>query len=329
MNTFPQIRMRRNRQRNIRRLTEQEYPSPQKFIWPVFVIEGAKIIKPIESLPGQFYYSIDMLAEEVKKVCYTAGIGGVMIFGVIENRLRDDKGTYSFNKEGLAQRAIRELRNKIPNLTIFGDIGLTGYTKSGHAQIIKNNKFDNDESLEIIKKVAISHANAGVTGVAPSGMIDGQVKEIRNELDKQSFNDILILSYSTKFNSNMYRTFPFDISAAERGALDRGDYLESYRVSKGAVRESLLDEQEGADMLMVKPALFYLDMIQKIAEKTNLPLVAYNVSGEYAMINAMIEKGYAEKSGLVKESLCSIYRAGADIIISYWANQYNDIFKKL
>lgn len=327
MITFPLKRMRRNRRENVRRLIEQDYPGPQKFIWPVFVVEGEKVIKPIESLPCQFYYSIDAVADEVKKVL-EMGIGGVMVFGVIEDKLRDDIGSYSFDDNGLSQRAIRELRKKIPGLAIFCDVGLTGYTKSGHAQILSNNGFDNDATVDILKKIAVSCAKAGATGVAPSGMVDGQVKEIRNALDNQNFKDVLILSYSTKFNSNLYRNFPFDTSVAERSGLDRGEYLESYRMPKSAIRESIIDEEEGADMLMVKPALFYLDIIQKITKETSIPLVAYNVSGEYAMLHNMIKKGYAEKSGLVKESLCAIHRAGADVIISYWANQYDDIFRK-
>ena len=326
MTTFPQIRMRRNKQKAVRRLIEQDYPSANKFIWPVFVVEGKNIKEPIKSLPYQFYYSIDILAEEIGKIYSENNIGGVLVFGVIENKLRKEEADESYNTEGLTQRAIREIRKKIPTIAIFGDVGLTGYTKSGHAQVIDNGHFNNDRSLNIVKKIAVSQAISGVTGVAPSGMIDGQVQEIRKELDANGFSDVLILSYSTKFNSNLYRTFPFDTSSADRSALDRGDYLESYRNQKSAIKESILDEEEGADMLMIKPALFYLDIIQKVKEKTNLPIVAYNVSGEYAMINAMIEKGFAEKNGLVKESLCAIYRAGADIIISYWANQYKEIF---
>jgi len=328
MATFPQIRMRRNKQKAVRRLIDQDCPSANKFIWPVFVVEGENIKEPIKFLPYQFYYSVDILAEEVKRVYHENDIGGVLVFGVIDNKLRKEEANESYNNDGLTQRAIKELRKKIPTIAIFGDVGLTGYTKSGHAQIIDNGNFNNDKSLNIIKKIAISQAMSGVTGVAPSGMIDGQVQEIRKELDTNGFNDVLILSYSTKFNSNLYRTFPFDTSSADRCALDRGDYLESYRSPKSAIKEAILDEEEGADMLMVKPALFYLDIIQKIKEKTNLPIVAYNVSGEYSMINAMIEKGLAEKNGLVKESLCAIHRAGADIIISYWANQYKEIFNQ-
>lgn len=167
---------------------------------------------------------------------------------------------------------------------------------------------------------------AGADGVTPSGMIDGQVKEIRSHLDKNGFKDKFILSYSTKINSNCYRTFPFDTASIKRNGLDRGAYLTSYLDSRDSIRESIIDEEEGADMLMVKPALFYLDLIKEIKSKTNLPLVAYNVSGEYSMLSSMIEKGFGELNGIVKESLCAIHRAGADIIISYWANQYNKIF---
>ena len=326
MITFPQIRMRRNKQETVRRLIEQDYPSAMRFIWPIFVVEGNNIKEPIETLPVQFYYSVDIIANEVKKVCDKNNIGGVLVFGVIDNKLRAENAEESYNRNGLAQKAINELKTKIPKIAIFGDIGLTGYTKSGHAQIIDGDHFDNDKSLDVLKKIAISHAKAGAVGVAPSGMIDGQVQELRKEFDNNGFSNVIIMSYSTKFNSNLYRTFPFDTSSVERCALDRGDYLESFRSPKSAIKESMLDEEEGADVLMIKPSLFYLDIIQKVKEKTNLPIAVYNVSGEYAMVNAMIEKGFAEKNGLVKESLCALHRAGADIIISYWANQYKEIF---
>lgn len=318
--------MRRNKQEVVRHLIEQDYPSARKFIWPIFIVEGKNVKEPIKALPGQFYYSVDIVADEVREVFNKNNIGGVLIFGVIDNKLRAEDAKEAYNQNGLAQKAISELRAKMPEIAIFGDIGLTGYTKSGHAQIIDSNRFDNDKSLDILKKIAISHAKAGATGVAPSGMIDGQVQKLRKELDNNGFGDVIIMSYSTKFNSNLYRTFPFDTSSTERCALDRGEYLESYRSPESAIKESVLDEQEGADMLMVKPSLFYLDIIQKIKKKTSLPLAVYNVSGEYAMLNAMIEKGFAEKNGLVKESLCALNRAGADIIISYWANQYTEIF---
>lgn len=324
---YPNVRMRRVRQfEKLRKMSEMALPGPEKFIWPVFIVEGSNIRKPIEALPGQFYYSVDRVCEDVKNVV-EQGIGGILVFAVISEDNRSEKGEYAWDDNCLVQQAIREIRKNFLDLAIFGDIGLTGYTDIGHAQILgKDGKFDNDQSLELLKKIASSHARAGVTGVAPSGMIDGQVKELRKCLDENGFKDVVILSYSTKFNSNCYRTFPFDTSAAKRAGLDRGDYLASYMDERTAIRESMLDEKEGADILMVKPSLLYLDIISKIKQKTNIPLAAYNVSGEYSMLSGMIEKGFAELNGLVKESLVAIHRAGADIIISYWANKYDKIF---
>jgi porphobilinogen synthase len=327
MSQFPQIRMRRNKQKHVRHLLEQDYPGSKRFIWPIFVVEGQGIIKPIDSLPGQYYYSVDVIADEVKKVVDENDLGGLLVFAVTDSEARTENAEGSYNDNGLAQNAVKALKEKLPSIAIFADIGLTGYSTSGHAQVVNNGSFDNDKSLQIIKKIALSYARAGATGVAPSGMIDGQVMELRKELDQNGFIDTLVLSYSSKFNSNMYATFPLVRASVEMSRLDRGDYLESYRNPKSAIKESILDEEEGADILMIKPALFYLDIIQKVKEKTNLPVAVYNVSVEYAMIWAMVEKGYVEKRDLARESLCALHRAGADIIITYWANQYNEIFR--
>jgi porphobilinogen synthase len=321
---YPNVRLNRLRQnKEIRSMLDSPVPGPEKFMWPIFIKEGTCLKEPVASLPGQYYYSIDMVCEDIKKVM-EQGIKSILIFGVIEKELRRENAEYSYDENGLIQRAVRKIRQQFSNLVIFTDVGLTGYTTTGHSQVIdETGNFDNDMSLEIIKKVALSYAKAGASGVAPCGMIDGQVKELRKILDENGFKKVILMSYSSKFDTHCCRVFPL-------GRLDstktHKEYLTSHQNKNLAIRESLLDEKEGADILMVKPGLFYLDIIAEIRRRTNLPLATYNVSGEYAMIHGMIDKGFAELTGLVKESLIALNRAGADIIISYWANQYNKIF---
>jgi porphobilinogen synthase len=325
--TYPLVKEMRIRRNSIlRKMSEMAIPGPEKFIWPVFIKPGDNIREPISALSVQYYYSVDKVSEDIKKVI-KQGVKSILVFGVVPNEFRSKEAEYSYKENGIEQEAIKKIRKDFPEIVIFGEIGLTGYTDNGHAQLINDDgKFDNKKSLEAIKKIALSLVRAGADGITPSGMIDGQVRELRNHLDKNGFEDKIILSYSTKLNSNCYRTFPFDTASVKRSGLDRGAYLSSYLDSRDSIRESIIDEEEGADMLMVKPALFYLDLIKGIKSKTNIPLVAYNVSGEYSMVNSMIEKGFGELNGIVRESLCAIHRAGADVIISYWANQYNKIF---
>lgn len=322
---YPNVRLNRLRQnQGIRSMLDSSIPGPEKFMWPIFIKEGTGIRQPVPAMPEQFYYSVDSVCKDITEVV-AQGIKSILIFGVIENELRSDNAKYSYDNDGLVQKAIREIRKNFPDLVIFADVGLTGYTKTGHSHVIdENDQFDNDASLEIIKKVALSYAKAGATGVAPCGMIDGQVKELRKILDENGYVKTILMSYSTKFDTNCCRVFPLprlDMSKTH------AEYLTSHANKNLALQESLIDEKEGADILMVKPGLFYLDITAEIRKRTNLPIATYNVSGEYAMLNMMIEKGYAEKDGLIKESLIAFNRAGADIIISYWANQYNQIFK--
>ncbi len=322
---YPNVRLNRLRQNEgIRKMLNNPIPRPEKFMWPVFIKEGIGLKEPVKTLPGQFYYSVDQVCQDIKKV-FEQGVKSILIFGVIEDKLRSNNAEYSYNENGLVQRAIKKIKQEFPDLVIFADVGLTGYTKTGHSHITdEKGNFDNDISLEIIKKVALSYAKAGASGVAPCGMIDGQVKELRKILDKNGYKKVILMSYSTKFDTHCCRVFPLprlDFSKTHK------EYLTSHQNKNLAIRESLLDEKEGADILMVKPGLFYLDILAEIRRRTNLPIATYNVSGEYAMIYGMIEKGFAELDGLVKESLIALNRAGADIIISYWANQYEKIFK--
>lgn len=325
---FPNVRMRRYRQSaSIRALTAMPIPTMQHFIWPVFVVGGTKIKRPIPSLPNQYFLSIDYLLKEVEPLA-RGGIGGVLVFAELDNDLKSIEGEYAWSSSGLVQKAVQALKSDFPDLTVFSDVGLSGYTTHGHNGIINktDGSIDNDLSLNAIVKIATSHADAGVDCVAPSGMMDGQVKFIREAFNQKRLYQKLIMSYSVKFMSNLYHTFPYAVDKPRNRSPLTPTYLAPPDSLNQALREAALDEQEGADFLMVKPALFYLDIIAEIRRKHLLPIAGYNVSGEYSMIHASSDRGWGDLYPLAKESLMAIWRSGADILISYWANQYDKIF---
>lgn len=323
---FPQARLRRLRLHEpIRRMLDTPVPGPEKFIWPVFVIEGEKKREPIEAMPDQNRLSIDCLIEDLKPVV-ESGIGGILVFGVVNENQKEDRGDESWNSSGVVQKAVTAVRKSYPDLLVFTDVCLCAYTEHGHCGILNmHGQVDNDQTNEALARIAISHANAGAHAVAPSAMMDGQVSAIRFALDSAGFQDTIIMSYSTKFASSLYDPFRNAEKSAPRFG-DRKSYQGSYGDTRQAIRESLMDEQEGADILMVKPALFYLDILNRISKQTDLPIAAYNVSGEYSMLIAQAERGWGDLEKMVIESTTAISRAGADIIISYWANQYNKMF---
>ena len=326
MNNFPQMRLRRLRQNSaFRKMLGMPFPPPEKFIYPMFIIEGVNRKVNIKSMPNQYRHSIDKVLEAIEPLV-GMGIAGVMLFGVLESlNTKNHNASQAFNQNGLIQKAVKIIRSKFPSLIVCTDVCLCGYTDHGHCGIVDSNgNVLNDETLGILSKVALSHAEAGAHCVAPSAMIDGQIQCIRQELHQNNFDDVVLMSYSTKFASSMYG--PFREAADSAPAFgDRKTYQLSYNNPIQAVRESKVDEREGADILMVKPALFYLDIINKIKEQTDLPLAAYNVSGEYSMIYASAKQGYGNLHDMARESLLAIFRAGADIVLSYWANQYNSI----
>jgi porphobilinogen synthase len=325
MSNFPEIRLRRlRRTEGLRKMFGQPLPGPEKFIWPVFVIAGSNKKIPIESMPGQFRYSIDTLISAIEPVA-EMGIGGIMLFAVIDDKDKTPDGSSAYAGNGLVQKAILEIKKYYPDLTLFTDVCMCAYTTHGHCGVIdQTGTVLNDPSIEILAKIALSHAEAGADAVAPSAMMDGQICEIRNTLDNNSFSDTILMSYSTKYASSMYGPFR-DAADSSPGHGDRKSYQLPYNDTKQAIRESEFDEFEGADILMVKPALFYLDIIAKLAETTTLPIAAYNVSGEYSMIHASAEKGYGELYPMARESIAAISRAGAGIILSYWANQLDKV----
>ena len=326
MNGYPEVRLRRlRRTAAIRDMFAMPAPGPEKFIWPVFVVPGTGRKEPIDSMPGQFRYSADELVKALAPVV-AQGVRSVLLFGQHEGEGKDEIGSPAADPQGAVQRAIPALRAAYPDLVILTDVCLCAYTAHGHCgPHDAAGDIDNDAACEMLARVAVSHAQAGADGVAPSAMMDGQIAAIRRALDDEGFKKTLLVAYSTKFASQMYGPFrDAENSAPSQG--DRQGYQASFRDLRTAIRESLLDEAEGADALMVKPALFYLDLIREVAARSLLPVMAYNVSGEYSMIHAAAEKGYCDLYATARESLYAIFRAGATQVISYWAPFYREIF---
>jgi porphobilinogen synthase len=314
-------RLRRLRRTpELRRLFDRPFPAASKFVWPVFVVEGQGRKEEIPSMPGQCRVSLDQLAQWVGPVA-EQGVGGVLLFGQTE-QAKDAAGSGAFNPRGAVQQAIPILKRAFPELVVMTDVCLCAYTAHGHCgPLDRHGHVDNDASCELLAKVALSHAQAGADVVAPSAMMDGQVMAIRDLLDENDFAQTLLMAYSTKFASSMYGPFR-DAENSTPSAGDRKGYQASYANLRAALRESDLDEEEGADVLMVKPSLFYLDVLARLRERTDLPVAAYNVSGEYSMLIAAAERGWGDLHGMVRESLTALDRAGADLIISYWASRY-------
>jgi porphobilinogen synthase len=303
----------------LRRLVRETTLAPEDFIYPLFVQHGRDVRLPIGSMPGQFRYSIDQLAGEVEAIA-ALGIGAVLLFGI--PAAKDPIGLENFAEDGIVQQAIRAIKEAVPKLLVVTDVCLCEYTDHGHCGLLDERGYVlNDETLAILSKTAVSHARAGADVVAPSGMMDGMVAAIRAALDEQSFSQLPIMSYAVKYASSFYGPF----REAAEGAPQFGD-RKSHQMDPANVREALreaaLDVAEGADFLMVKPALPYLDVIRQVRDRfPDLPLVAYNVSGEYAMIKAAAANGWLDEQKVVLETLLGIKRAGADLIITYHAKE--------
>lgn len=316
--SFPVFRPRRLRKKeSLRKLVRETHLSPDDFIYPVFVVPGNNVKKEISALPGQYYLSVDRLVEEAKEV-FSLGIPALLLFGVEDKKSLDLSNAYS--SDGLVQRGVAAIKEYLPEITLITDVCCCNFTPHGHCGIVKNGEIDNDSSISLLSKIALSHARAGVDFVAPSAMMDGQVKAIRDTLDSQGFESVGIMAYSVKYCSSFYG--PFREAA---GSFPQFGNRSSYQMDEAnrreALREVILDIEEGADIVMVKPALSYLDVISYLREKVTLPLAAYNVSGEYAMIKAASERGWLEEKRAVLEIITGIKRAGADIIITYFAKE--------
>lgn len=322
---FPEVRLRRLRRTPaIRRLFDVPPPPPSKFIWPVFVVEGEGRREPIAAMPGQNRLSVDELLRALEPVA-AQGVGGVLLFGQTEGA-KDAGGSGACDERGVVQRAIPAIKRAFPELVVMTDVCLCAYTEHGHCgPLDRQGQVDNDAAIGLLARVAVSHAAAGADAVAPSAMMDGQVQAIREALDENAFGQTLLMAYSTKFASSMYGPFR-DAENSAPSSGDRKGYQASYGNLRAALRESDFDEDEGADILMVKPSLFYLDVLAKVRERTELPVAAYNVSGEYSMLIAAAERGWGDLNGMARESLMALDRAGADLLLSYWAPRYREIF---
>ncbi|RUS67673.1 Delta-aminolevulinic acid dehydratase [Saezia sanguinis] len=308
----------------MRRMVRETRLSADSLIWPLFVKEGQGIKTEIPSMPGQFHYSVDRLGEAVQ-TALDAGVGRVLLFGLPQDK--DEQGTGAWVDDGIVQRAIRELRAHFPDVMIVTDVCLCEYTSHGHCGVLHGETVDNDETLPLLVRTAVSHARAGADVVAPSDMMDGRVAAIRQGLDQQGFSTTPIMSYAAKYASAFYG--PFREAADSAPACgDRRGYQMDMHNHKEALQEALLDTQEGADILMVKPALAYLDIIKEVAAHTLLPVAAYSVSGEYAMIKAAAAAKLIDEYQVMCESAVSIFRAEADILITYHALELAQAMQK-
>ena len=313
---FPESRPRRLRKTEaLRALVRETILTPADFIWPLFVVPGTKVQQPIASMPGQSRWSADLAADEARKV-WDLGVKAVILFGLPE--AKDAVGSHAFKKDGPVPETIRAIAKAAPGMVIMTDVCMCEYTDHGHCGIVEKGQVLNDATLELLAKEALTHARAGAHVVAPSDMMDGRVGFIREQLDEEGFEDIAIMAYSAKYASAFYG--PFRDAADSAPAFgDRRGYQMDPANGLEALREVVLDEEEGADIVMVKPAGPYLDIVRTVREHTDLPLAAYQVSGEYAMIHAAAERGWLDLDRAMLESLVGIKRAGADMILTYFA----------
>jgi porphobilinogen synthase len=313
---FPEYRPRRMRKNeNFRRLIRETKLSVDDFMYPLFAVSGKGVKKPIPSMPGNYQMSIDQLVREVK-TAKEAGIPAVLLFGIPDRK--DEVASGAFARDGLMQRAVREIKTKVPDILVVTDVCLCEYTSHGHCGMIEKGEVDNDSTLEVLAETAVSHARAGADMVAPSAMMDGQIAAIRDGLDEAGFDAIPIMAYAAKYASSFYGPFR-DAAASAPQFGDRKSYQMDPANGDEAIREITLDVEEGADIIMVKPALAYLDIIRRAREEFDLPIAAYNVSGEFAMIKAASQLGWLDGRRAMMEVLTSIKRAGTDIIITYFA----------
>ncbi len=313
---FPRQRPRRlRRSAALRRMVRETALAPSDLMYPLFVKEGTDRREPIASMPGQFRWSVDGVVEEAAEA-HGLGIPAVMLFGVPEHK--DERGSSGYDPNGIVPRAVRALKERLPDLFVVTDVCIDEYTSHGHCGIVKEGRIVNDETLECLCLMATIHAEAGADMVAPSDMMDGRVGAIRGALDQRGFEDVPIMSYAVKYASCLYA--PFREAAASSPAFgDRCSYQMDPANAREAVREVRLDVEEGADVVMVKPALPCLDIVSRTRAEVAVPVAAYQVSGEYSMIKAAAQHGWLDESGVMLETLLSIKRAGADLILTYFA----------
>ena len=320
---FPIRRNRRLRTNEaIRSLVRETYITPNDFLVPLFIVEGKGIKEEIASMPNYYRYSLDLLKDEVKTL-WSLGLKSVLLFVKVDDKLKDNKGTEALNPKGLMQRAIKTVKDVCPDMLVMTDVALDPFSSYGHDGIIENGKIINDATVEVLAEMSVSHAEAGANFVAPSDMMDGRILGIREALDQSNLIDVGIMSYSAKYASAFYGPFrdaldsaPVDIVDVPK---DKKTYQMDFANRDEAIKETEMDINEGADIVMVKPGLCYLDIVRDIKNTFDVPLAVYQVSGEYAMLKAAAEKGWLDHDAVMLEQVTSIKRAGADIIASYFA----------
>ena len=324
---FPNLRLRRNRKENwSRRLIQENTLSPNDFILPIFLIEGSNKKESISSMPGVFRYSINRLSQIIDKAI-RLGIPMVALFPKTKNSLKNELGSEALNENNLVCRAIKEIKKKYKNkIGIMCDVALDPYTSHGHDGLIKSNQIINDETIEILINQSLLQADMGCDVIAPSDMMDGRIGKIRKALDKSNFKNVQILSYAAKYASSFYGPFRDAVGSKSKLKGDKKTYQMDFRNSDEAIREVALDIREGADMVMVKPGMPYLDIIKSIKDKFKIPVFAYQVSGEYSLIQTAINKKIVNQD-VIYESLMSFKRAGANGIVSYYADRIDKILK--
>lgn len=301
----------------LRKMVRETRVDKASLIYPIFVRDGEGIKEEIPSMEGQYRYTVDQMFYELERVC-DSGVSSVMLFGIPEHK--DEQASQAYASDGVIQRALAEAKKRFPDLYYITDVCLCEYTSHGHCGMLCGHDVENDTTLEVLAKTALSHVQAGADMVAPSDMIDGRVAAIRGILDKHGYINTPIMSYAVKYASGFYA--PFRDAAQSAPAFgDRKSYQMDYHNSREGIKEVLLDEEEGADIIMVKPALAYLDMIAKVKEVTNLPVAAYSVSGEYAMIKAAAKQGWIEEDKIVCETAVAAFRAGAQSYLTYYAKE--------
>ena len=317
-------RPRRNRKSiGIREMVAETNLKVESLIYPLFIVDGKNMKIPINSMPNCFRWSLDLLIKEIE-ICGKLGIKNFVLFPAVEDSLKDKTATYSYSSANFYLKAINTIKNKFPEFTLMSDVAMDPYSSDGHDGLVIKGEIDNDQSLPILCKMALSQAEAGIDIIGPSDMMDGRIGAIREVLDDNNFKNTSIMSYTAKYASAFYGPFRDALDSAPKYG-DKKTYQMDPRNKKESLIEAELDELEGADILMIKPALSYLDVIQTVKENTNLPVSAYNVSGEYSMVHAAAEKGWLDYDQTFIEVLTSIKRAGADIILTYFAKDFANL----
>ena len=302
---------------SIRRMVRETRVDPASLIYPMFVMDGTNLVEEIPSLPGQYRYTVDRMSEELERLS-RVGVSNVMLFGIPAEK--DSVGSQAYAEDGVVQRALGMAKNQFPDLYLITDVCMCEYTSHGHCGVLHGHDVDNDQTLELLAKTALSHARAGADMVAPSDMMDGRIRAIRECLDSNGFSSLPIMSYAVKYASSFYG--PFREAAGSAPSFgDRKSYQMDFHNRREGRKEALLDVAEGADIVMVKPAMSYLDLVRDVREIVDVPVATYSVSGEYAMVKAAAQRGWIDEEKIFCEMAVSAYRAGADIYLSYYAKE--------